>query len=370
MRRPHTRAEQKEATRARLLKLGRRIFVRRGYDATSIALVCREARVTHGALYHHFPSKEALFAAVVGEVFAEVAERVREATGQKRGWAQVEAACDAYLEACIDPEVQLFLFQDGPRVLSRADFDSIDHAVNAPLVVGLFERWMAEGLLEPRPVSFVARTLGAAFAEAGVIIREAEAPAHARAQLGALLATWLAALKRAPEPNARPVLATERLVLYPWEPSDQTALVEATAHAHVYGYLFDGKPPGAAWVQEATGASRAAFERGHVGLWLGRDGDGELVGFAGFQASAGEASELVFATLPNKLRRGYAREMAKSVLGEAKARHRNRILASADAANVGSVRLIEQLGFVGVARRPGPLGDVIEYVLPLEAGGG
>ncbi|HWO09383.1 MAG TPA: GNAT family N-acetyltransferase [Polyangiaceae bacterium] len=367
MRRPHTRAEQKEATRARLLKIGRRIFVRRGYDATSIALVCREARVTHGALYHHFPSKEALLAAVVGEVFAEVAERVREATGGKQGWAQIEAACDAYLEACTDPEVQLFLFQDGPRVLSRADFDSIDHAVNAPLVVGLFERWMAEGLLEARPVSFVARTLGAAFAEAGVIIREAEAPAHARAQLRALLSTWLAALKRAPEPAVRPVLATERLLLHPWEPSDEAALVEATGFAQVCHYLFDGKPPGAAWVQHAIRASRAAFERGDVGSWLARGGDGELVGFAGFQAGEGGAGELVVATLPDKQRRGYAREMAKSVLAEAKARHRTRILATADAANVGSVRLLEQLGFVAVARRPGPLGDVIEYVLPLEA---
>lgn len=364
MRRGPTRAEQKDATRARLLKLGRRLFVRRGYDATSIALVCREARVTHGALYHHFPSKEALFAAVVAEVFGEVAERVRQATDAWQGWAQVEAACNAYLDACTEPEVQLFLFQDGPRVLSRDAFDSIDHSVNAPLVDGLIDRWMAEGLLEARPVSFLARTLGAAFAEAGVLIRQAEAPEHARAQLGALLATWIAALRRAPEALARPILTTERLVLRPWEPADEEVLSQLTAQPEIYQFLFDGQPPDAAWLREATRASSAAFEQGDVGLWLARHGDGTVVGFAGFKAADGAPRELVFASVPSLRRRGYAREMAKAVLREARARQCTRIVATVDAANAGSLLLLDQLGFLRVGRRPGPLGEVVEAVLP------
>lgn len=364
MRRVQTRAEKRDATRARLLKLGRRLFVRHGYDATSIALVSREARVTHGALYHHFPSKEALFASVVAEVFREVAERVRAATDSRRGWPQVEAACGAYLDACTDPEVQLFLFQDGPRVLSRDAFDSIDHAVNAPLVDGLIDRWIAEGLLEPRPVSFLARTLGAAFAEAGRVIREAEAPEHARAQLGALFATWISALKRAPTPSARPTLATERLVLDPWEPADEELLTQLTAQPEVHRFLFDGTAPGAAWVRAATRASSAAFDRGDVGLWMARLSDGDVVGFAGFQATDSDRRELVFGTAPTLVRRGYAREMAKAVLREASARQRTRIVASVDAANTGSVQLIEQLGFLRVGSRSGPLGEIVETVLP------
>ncbi len=36
-------------------------FARSGYDATSVAQICKAAGVSKGAFYHHFPSKQALF---------------------------------------------------------------------------------------------------------------------------------------------------------------------------------------------------------------------------------------------------------------------------------------------------------------------
>jgi len=38
---------------------------RRGYDAASVSDICREAGVSKGAFYHHFPSKQALFLAIM-----------------------------------------------------------------------------------------------------------------------------------------------------------------------------------------------------------------------------------------------------------------------------------------------------------------
>ena len=38
---------------------------RSGYDATSVSDICREAGVSKGAFYHHFPSKQALFLAIM-----------------------------------------------------------------------------------------------------------------------------------------------------------------------------------------------------------------------------------------------------------------------------------------------------------------
>jgi AcrR family transcriptional regulator len=190
-----TRDEQKQATRARLLRVARRVFARHGFDRTSVAMVCGAARVTHGALYHHFASKTELFAAVVEQLFADIGERVRRAVEGAAGWGQVEAACDAYLDACADGDTQVILFRDGPRVLPRARFDAIDHGENAPLVVGLLEAWMAAGLLRPLPAELVARVLGAAFAEAGAVITDATSPAAARAEVGALLRGWIEALR-------------------------------------------------------------------------------------------------------------------------------------------------------------------------------
>lgn len=229
------RADQKAATRARLLRVARRVFARSGFAGTSVAMICREAQVTHGALYHHFPGKPALFAAVLEELTADVAARVQRAAERATGWQQVEAACDAYLDACTDPAVQAIVVRDGPRALpsppvsrsapaprgprfpravrgparpaagerERATFDAIDHAVNEPLVAGLLHRWIAAGLLRPIPVELAARVLGGAFAEASAAIATARRPRRVRAELGELFRCWLSAMRADPQPAAR-----------------------------------------------------------------------------------------------------------------------------------------------------------------------
>ena len=40
-------------------------FCLNGYDAASVSDICREAGVSKGAFYHHFPSKQALFLAIM-----------------------------------------------------------------------------------------------------------------------------------------------------------------------------------------------------------------------------------------------------------------------------------------------------------------
>jgi len=50
-----------EETRSRILEASAESFARYGYDGTAVAEICRRARVTKGAFYHHFPSKQAVF---------------------------------------------------------------------------------------------------------------------------------------------------------------------------------------------------------------------------------------------------------------------------------------------------------------------
>src|SRR5580704_8815974 len=69
---PNLRAEQVAQTRTALTAAGRRLFGRDGFAATSVDDLAREARVTTGALYHHFPSKLALFEAVFEDVHTEL----------------------------------------------------------------------------------------------------------------------------------------------------------------------------------------------------------------------------------------------------------------------------------------------------------
>lgn len=194
-----SRQDQKAATRALLLRVGRRVFAKHGFDATSVAMLCRAARTTHGALYHHFPSKLDLFAAVLEELTHELASKVSQATESAEGWAQVEAACDAYLEACTDPIVQAILFRDGPRVLSADAFDAIDRGANEPLVTALLVSLGAAGLMRRVPIAVVARMIGAAFAEAGAAIAAAEHPRVVRAEVRRVLLDWVGTLRPHPD---------------------------------------------------------------------------------------------------------------------------------------------------------------------------
>jgi AcrR family transcriptional regulator len=80
------RSEQGQATREQLIAVATELFGARGYEATSIEAVLDAAGVSRGSLYHHFPSKEALFEAAMQAVETRVGEETLTA---------VEGATDA-----------------------------------------------------------------------------------------------------------------------------------------------------------------------------------------------------------------------------------------------------------------------------------
>ena len=53
--------QRSEETKACILKVAQDLFARNGYDATGVAEICSAAKVSKGAFYHHFPSKQAVF---------------------------------------------------------------------------------------------------------------------------------------------------------------------------------------------------------------------------------------------------------------------------------------------------------------------
>lgn len=57
--------QRSEETRARILKAAVRRFAIAGYYAASVDDICSEAGVSKGAFYHHFPSKQAIFLALM-----------------------------------------------------------------------------------------------------------------------------------------------------------------------------------------------------------------------------------------------------------------------------------------------------------------
>ncbi|MGN7611277.1 TetR/AcrR family transcriptional regulator [Magnetococcales bacterium HHB-1] len=63
-----------QRTRRRLLKSAYEEIYRHGFQATSLNTVLKRANMTKGALYHHFPNKNALGHAVIEEMLRETFE--------------------------------------------------------------------------------------------------------------------------------------------------------------------------------------------------------------------------------------------------------------------------------------------------------
>jgi AcrR family transcriptional regulator len=69
MKRAATRS--KEATHERIVETAARAIRRSGYDGTSVADLMKEAGLTHGGFYAHFPSREAMLAEAADRAGAE-----------------------------------------------------------------------------------------------------------------------------------------------------------------------------------------------------------------------------------------------------------------------------------------------------------
>lgn len=84
-----TRQERKERTRRILLKAALEQFARTGLVATRTLDIARRAGVSHGTIFVHFATREALVAAVIDEFGKRVAKRMHELASEGRGVKEV-----------------------------------------------------------------------------------------------------------------------------------------------------------------------------------------------------------------------------------------------------------------------------------------
>ena len=75
---PETPAKTGRAQRTReaLIRAGRELFAERPVDAVAIDDIVQAADVAKGSFYNHFPDREALVKAVMGEIRAEIEAKV------------------------------------------------------------------------------------------------------------------------------------------------------------------------------------------------------------------------------------------------------------------------------------------------------
>src|SRR5271155_4078840 len=125
-----SQAERRQATVAAILAGARALFAERGFEATSIDDIALAAGVTKGAVYHHFPSKEAIFVEVLDAVHRDVANAPPppEVHNITDPIDMIAVGLLAYLKAVCEPPAKRILLIDGPVVIGWARWREIDDA--------------------------------------------------------------------------------------------------------------------------------------------------------------------------------------------------------------------------------------------------
>ena len=204
---PRTQAERLAATRAALLKEARAIFASAGYEAAATEEIVKRAKVTRGALYHHFKDKRALFEAVVEEVASGIATTIDDmAVPVSDPLEAMIEGTRAFLDACLDPAVRRIYLIDAPAVLGWHRWREIDapHGVRSlreGIAVVLGAR--PDPALAIEPLTFL---LSGAFNEAALWVAEAKDEKTARRAMDRALGELIERLfapSRLPRARAR-----------------------------------------------------------------------------------------------------------------------------------------------------------------------
>ncbi len=193
--RPTLRSEQVAQTRAALVGAGRELFGDRGFAATSVEDLARAARVTTGALYHHFPNKTALFESVFEELHAELlADSAAAAATANVGIEQLARGSEAFLDAVLRPEVARILVIDAPAVLGLARFTELDERYAVAATVLVLRAATDTGALDVEDPETLARLWMGVLTRGGMLIASSPDPSRTRDEVARAARALLAGL--------------------------------------------------------------------------------------------------------------------------------------------------------------------------------
>lgn len=181
------------ATRAALLAAARKQFARVGYSRAEMGKIAADARVTTGAIYHHFGSKRGLFLAVAEQLEADI---LREGLGVPGDdpWRRFRAGFEKLIDFCAAAEVQRIIFVEAPQVMGPEAWRKIELKYAYGALHETLPKMIAAGMMKAYPVELLARTLLALLRETSAEVARAKGDAKVRKQVSELVGGVLEAL--------------------------------------------------------------------------------------------------------------------------------------------------------------------------------
>jgi len=188
------RDEHTEATRAALIAAARELLGRHGYSGTSIEMVATAARVTTGAIYHHFQGKKDLFQATAESIQAELQDMSVSVMLPDR-WATLRAGFDLMLERFSDSTVHRILFVEAPQVLGPGPWRAIELRYAYGNLRSLLRALIADKVVRNIPVNLLSRLLVGLLREASAELADSDGDPKVRSQVADLVDQVFSAIR-------------------------------------------------------------------------------------------------------------------------------------------------------------------------------
>jgi AcrR family transcriptional regulator len=193
---PGRREAEARATREALIDAALELFTERGYAEVGTEEIVARAKVTRGALYHHFEDKRDLFRAVFERVEGDLMKRIGATMDVAADpWNLMIAGMRSFLDACEEPAVKQISLTDAPAVLGWREWREIDNRHGLGLTRAALQGAVDAGVMRPIAVEPMAHLLVAALSEAAFVIAYAEKPRQARAEVEEALVQLIEGLR-------------------------------------------------------------------------------------------------------------------------------------------------------------------------------
>ena len=175
------RKKRAEETRKRLIDIGMILFGRQGYSSTSAEQIVGEAKVSRGALYHHFKNgKLGLFDAVAERILAKLVSSLNEKIeNAKPEWKTVRRMFNAFFEAALTDEHRIIALQDAPSVLGAERWRELEYSYSVSFIKASLQRLIKEGVIKTVSVEHTAALIFGASCEATLLIAASDDRRHA-----------------------------------------------------------------------------------------------------------------------------------------------------------------------------------------------
>lgn len=208
------RAQYSASTKRALTEAATTLFTEHGYAATSLDAIVAAARVTKGALYHHFSGKQGIYEAVFEKVEDDAARHIkRSLRGHRDPWEKALAGLRGFLDVVQEPAYQRIVIQEGPAILGyerfreqeeRSSYGIVQDIVASVLKSGSFE-------LDEQMRKTFSRIFFGAMSATGEMVTNAEDPKMEVARVEAAIGFIITGIRTLAETDIVPASPVDLL---------------------------------------------------------------------------------------------------------------------------------------------------------------